>query len=149
MAETGSRAIFCPTSNLFLGSGLFDEVGLRAAGVPTGIATDIGGGSSYSMLRPMDEAYTFPQLLGPRLNPLDSVHLMTRGNAAALSMAASIGTLDPGSDADLVVLNAASTPAMALRMETIRTLPEELFLLQTMGDDRAVAETYVAGSPMK
>jgi guanine deaminase len=97
----------------------------------------------------MDEAYKIQQLLGERLNPLESFYLMTRGNAEALSMAAHIGTLEPGTDADLVVLNGASTPAMRLRMETVKTLAEELFLLQTMGDDRAVVETYVAGKAMK
>jgi guanine deaminase len=101
------------------------------------------------MLRTLDEAYKIQQLLGERLNPLESFYLMTRGNAEALSMAAAIGTLEPDTDADLVVLNAASTPAMKLRMETIKTLPEELFLLQTMGDDRAVVETYVAGKAMR
>jgi guanine deaminase len=75
--------------------------------------------------------------------------MMTRGNAEALSMEADIGTLDMGSVADLVILDAAATPAMKLRMETVNTLPEELFLLQTMGDDRAVVETYVAGKAMK
>jgi guanine deaminase len=74
---------------------------------------------------------------------------MTLGNAEALSLADRIGTLEPGTDADLVVLDAAATPAMALKMEVVTTLPEELFLLQTMGDDRAVAETYVAGVAAK
>ncbi|MBB2673502.1 UNVERIFIED_ORG: guanine deaminase [Rhizobium esperanzae] len=151
MSETGSVAVHCPTSNLFLGSGLFPLKALarREKPVRIGVATDIGGGSSYSMLRTMDEAYKIQQLLGERLNPLESYYLMTRGNAEALSLADRIGTLDPGSDADLVVLNAAATPAMALKLEAVKTLPEELFLLQTMGDDRAVAETYVAGLPMK
>jgi guanine deaminase len=117
--------------------------------VRVAVATDIGGGSSYSMLKTMDEAYKIQQLLGERLNPLESFYLMTRGNAEALSMEEDIGTLDVGSTADLVVLDAAATPAMQLRMETIRTLPEELFLLQTMGDDRAVVETYVAGIARK
>jgi guanine deaminase len=121
----------------------------REKPVRVAVATDIGGGSSYSMLRTMDEAYKIQQLLGERLNPLESFYLMTRGNAEALSMAERIGTLEPGTDADLVVLNAASTPAMRLRMETVKTLGEELFLLQTMGDDRAVVETYVAGKAMK
>ncbi|MBB2714454.1 guanine deaminase [Rhizobium sophoriradicis] len=151
MSETGSVAVHCPTSNLFLGSGLFPLKALARRDKPVriGVATDIGGGSSYSMLKTMDEAYKIQQLLGERLNPLESYYLMTRGNAEALSLADRIGTLDPGSDADLVVLNAAATPAMALKLEAVKTLPEELFLLQTMGDDRAVAETYVAGLPMK
>jgi guanine deaminase len=151
LSEAGAVAVHCPTSNLFLGSGLFPMKSLmrREKPVRVAVATDIGGGSSYSMLRTMDEAYKIQQLLGERLNPLESFYLMTRGNAEALSMADNIGTLDPGTDADLVVLNAAPTPAMRLRMETVKTLVEELFLLQTMGDDRAVVETYVAGKAMK
>jgi len=151
LSEAGAVAVHCPTSNLFLGSGLFPMKSLmrREKPVRVAVATDIGGGSSYSMLRTMDEAYKIQQLLGERLNPLESFYLMTRGNAEALSMADDIGTLEPGTAADLVVLDAASTPAMRLRMETVKTLPEELFLLQTMGDDRAVVETYVAGKAMK
>ncbi|MGN7293145.1 guanine deaminase [Rhizobium sp. SAFR-030] len=151
LSQTGSVAVHCPTSNLFLGSGLFPLKALerREKPVRIGVATDIGGGSSYSMLKTLDEAYKIQQLLGERLNPLDSFYRMTRGNAEALSLVDRIGTLEPGTDADFLVLDAAATPAMRLRMETVKTLPEELFLLQTMGDDRAVTETYVAGRPMK
>ncbi|MCQ0970827.1 guanine deaminase [Paracoccus sp. TK19116] len=149
MAETGSRAVFCPTSNLFLGSGLFDAAGLRAAGITAGIATDVGGGTSYSMLQTLNEGYKILQLLGQKLTPLAAFHWATRGNAITLGMEDRIGTLAPGSDADLVVLDARATPAMALRMERAETLAEELFILQIMGDDRAVAQTYVAGKPMK
>ncbi|TCU17074.1 guanine deaminase [Rhizobium sullae] len=151
MNEAGAVAVHCPTSNLFLGSGLFPLKALarREKPVRIGVATDIGGGSSYSMLRTMDEAYKIQQLLGERLNPLESYYYMTLGNAEALSLADSIGTLDEGTDADLVVLNAAATPAMALKMDVVKTLPEELFLLQTMGDDRAIVETYVAGEAAK
>ena len=149
MAETGTRAIHCPTSNLFLGSGLFDEAGLRRAGVVTGVATDIGGGTSYSMLQTLNEAYKVLQMRGQNLPALQAFHWATRGNAIALGMEDRIGTLAVGSDADLVVLDSAATPAMALRAETVETLAEELFLLQIMGDDRAVVETYIAGRPMK
>ncbi|WJR69536.1 guanine deaminase [Neorhizobium sp. CSC1952] len=151
LSETGAVAVHCPTSNLFLGSGLFPMKALmrREKPVRVAVATDIGGGSSYSMLKTMDEAYKIQQLLSERLNPLESFYLMTRGNAEALSMTDRIGTLEPGTDADLTVLNAAATPAMRLRMKTVKTLPEELFLLQTIGDDRAVVETYVAGEAMK
>lgn len=149
MAETGTRAIHCPTSNLFLGSGLFDRAGLRAAGIVTGVATDIGAGTSWSMLRTLDEGYKVSQLRGQRLTPLAAFHWATRGNALALGMADRIGTLDAGTDADLVVLDSRATPAMALRAETIETLAQELFLLQTLGDDRAVVQTYVAGRSVK
>lgn len=147
MSEAGAVAVHCPTSNLFLGSGLFPlrKYQRREKKLRIAVATDIGGGSSYSMLKTMDEAYKIQQLLGERLNPLESFHLMTLGNAEALSLEDRIGTLEAGTDADFVVLNAAATPAMALRMETVKSLAEELFLLQTLGDDRSVVETYVAG----
>ncbi len=149
MAESGSIAVFCPTSNLFLGSGLFDMDGLAAAGVRSAVATDVGGGTSLSMLKTLDEAYKVLQLRGQKLTPLKSFYWMTRGNAEALSLTDRIGTLDAGSEADLIVIDSRATPAMALRMETVTTLSEELFVLQTMGDDRAIAETYVAGRPSK
>ncbi|WP_343313627.1 guanine deaminase [Brucella sp. BE17] len=149
MAETGAVAVFCPTSNLFLGSGLFDRDRLQAAGVRMAVATDIGGGTSFSMLRTLDEGYKVLQLRGQRLNPLQSFYMMTLGNARALSMQDKIGTLDEGSEADLVVLDSSATSAMRLRMAAGASLAQELFLLQTLGDDRAVVETYVAGKASK
>ena len=151
MSEAGAIAVHCPTSNLFLGSGLFPLKALSRRDKPVriGVATDIGGGTSYSMLKTMDEAYKIQQLLGERLNPFESFYHMTLGNAEALSLSDRIGTLEAGTDADFVVLDAAATPAMALKMEVVRSLADELFLLQTLGDDRAVRETYVAGRPMK
>ncbi|QGG91337.1 guanine deaminase [Agrobacterium sp. MA01] len=151
MSESGAVAVHCPTSNLFLGSGLFPLKAMkrREKPVTVAVATDIGGGSSYSMLKTMDEAYKIQQLLGERMNPLESFYHMTLGNAVALDLADRIGTLEEGTDADIVVLNAAATPAMRLRMETVTSLSEELFLLQTLGDDRSVVETYVAGKASK
>lgn len=151
LSESGSVAVFCPTSNLFLGSGLFDWQGYSKRSKPVRIAaaTDVGGGTSYSMLRTMDEAYKVVALQGEKMNPFAAFWQMTLGNAKALSLDERIGTLDVGTDADLVVLDAKATPAMALRMETVKSLAEELFVLQTLGDDRAVRETYVAGRPLK
>lgn len=149
MAETGSVAVFCPTSNLFLGSGLFDEAGLAKAGVRRAIATDVGGGTNYSLLRTLDEGYKVLQLAGQRLHPLKSFYWATLGNARALSLDDRIGTLDPGTEADIVVLDSAATPAMELRMRAANTLAEELFVLQTMGDDRSVIETYLCGTASK
>ncbi len=149
MADTDSVAVFCPTSNLFIGSGLFNEERTRADGVRIAVATDIGGGTSYSMFRTMDEAYKVCQLQNQNLPPLYAFYLMTLGNAKALGLEAEIGTLGAGSEADIVVLDASATPAMALRMETVTTLAEELFVLQTLGDDRSVVETYVAGMASK
>jgi guanine deaminase len=151
MSESGSVAVFCPTSNLFLGSGLFGMKRLerRAKPVRAAVATDIGGGTSYSMLRTLDEGYKVLQLQGDRMTPLESFYRMTRGNAEALALEDRIGTLEVGSDADFVVLDASAVPAMALKMEVVSSLAEELFLMQTMGDDRTIAETYIAGEPAK
>lgn len=149
MAETGAIAVFCPTSNLFLGSGLFDRDRLKASGVRMAVATDVGGGTSFSMLRTMDEGYKILQLREQRLNPFQSFYMMTLGNARALSMEDKIGTLDEGTEADIVVLDSAATSPMRLRMAAGATLEQELFLLQTVGDDRAIVETYIAGKPLK
>ena len=101
------------------------------------------------MLRTMDEGYKVIALNGEKLNPFQSFWQITRGNAEALSVANKIGTLEKGTDADIVVLDSSATPGMRLRMETIGTLAEELFLLQTLGDDRAIREVYVAGRAAK
>lgn len=145
LAETGAKPVFCPTSNLFLGSGLFDDAGLRARGIAAGIATDVGAGTSYSMLQTLNEGYKILQLQGQKLHPLAAFHWITRGNAVALGLEDRIGTLEPGTEADVVVLNPAATEAMALRAEAAQSLSEELFILQIMGDDRAVEAVYVAG----
>jgi guanine deaminase len=147
LREAQAVAVFCPTSNLFIGSGLFNYERLKAAGVRIALATDVGGGTSYSMLRTAAEAYKVMQLQGQTLPALAAFDLMTRGNAAALGLDGEIGVIAPGAYADLVVLNARATPAMAHRMEVARTLEEELFVLMTLGDDRAVGQTYVAGRP--
>jgi guanine deaminase len=147
LRDSGSVAVFCPTSNLFIGSGLFDYDGLAAAGVRIALATDVGGGTSYSMLRTAAEAYKVMQLRRQNFPALAAFDLMTRGNAAALGLENEIGSMVPGAFADLVVLDARATPAMAHRMETVRDLEEELFVLMTLGDDRAVRQTFIAGEP--
>jgi guanine deaminase len=144
-AETGSVAVFCPTSNLFLGSGLFDWARARAEGVPVAVATDIGGGTSYSMLRTMSEAYKVLQLQGQSLSAFAALHAITLGNAKALKLDHLIGSLEPGQEADIVVLDASAQRAMAHRLETARDLAEELFVLVTLGDERNVVATYVMG----
>ncbi|GHD20105.1 guanine deaminase [Tianweitania populi] len=151
LSDSGSVAVFCPTSNLFLGSGLFayHRYNRREKPLRVAVASDVGGGTNYSLLRTMDEAYKVIALQGEKLNPLASFWQITRGNAEALSISDHVGTLDAGTDADLVVLDAAATPTMALRKETIGSLADELFLLQTLGDDRAVREVYVAGKATK
>jgi len=144
-AEAGAVAVFCPTSNLFLGSGLFDWARAKHEGVRVAVATDIGGGTSYSMLRTMAEAYKILQLQGQSLSAYAALHAITRGNAVALGLDHLIGSFAPGREADVVVLDPAATRAMAHRLETARDLAEELFVLVTLGDERNVAATYVMG----
>jgi len=147
LRDTQSVAVFCPTSNLFIGSGLFDYQRLKSAGVRIALATDVGGGTSYSMLRTAAEAYKVLQLQGQNFPALVAFDLMTRGNATALGLEGEIGAITPGAFADLIVLDARVTPAMAHRMDVARDLEEELFVLMTLGDDRAVRQTYIAGKP--
>jgi guanine deaminase len=149
LCDTKAVAVFCPTSNLFIGSGLFDYDRLHSHGVRIAVATDIGGGTSYSMLRTLDEGYKVMQLRQQRLNPLRSFYHMTLGNARAMGLDDRIGSIAGGMDADLVVLDSRATPQTQLRMETVESLVNELFLLQTCGDDRAIVETYVMGKGMK
>ncbi|HEX5795182.1 MAG TPA: guanine deaminase [Geminicoccaceae bacterium] len=148
LSATGSVAAFCPTSNLFLGSGLFDLAALRDPDRPVrvGVATDVGGGTSYSLLRTAAEGYKVLQLRGQTWPALDAFYALTLGNARALGLEDEIGTLEPGTAADLVVLDPRATPAMAHRMERIAgDLAATLFLLMMMGDERAVRATYVMG----
>ena len=150
MAETRSVAAFCPTSNLFLGSGLFDQARLARVGVRIALATDVGGGTSYSMLRTAAEGYKVLQLNRQSWPALHAFYRMTLGNARALTLDQHIGSIEAGKEGDLVVLDSRATPAMAHRMETANgDLDVELFALITMGDDRAVRQTYVAGVPSK
>lgn len=149
LAETHAVAVFCPSSNLFLGSGLFDYDGLSEAGIRVAIASDVGGGTSYSMLQTAADAYKVCQLRGFSLNPLESFYALTLGNARALSLEDRIGTLEVGTDADLIVLDSQATHAMSVRLHAAASLAEELFVLQMLGDDRAIVETYVAGTARK
>jgi len=150
LAESQSVAAFCPTSNLFLGSGLFDQARLIKAGVRIGLATDVGGGTSYSMLRTAAEGYKVLQLNGQSWPAAEAFYRMTLGNARALSLDDRIGSIEAGKEADLIALDPRATPALAHRMETAGgNLEVELFALLTLGDDRAVRQTYVAGEPRK
>ena len=148
LARSRSVAAFCPTSNLFLGSGLFDLGRLRSHDPPVrvALATDVGGGTSYSMLRTADEAGKVLKYRGVQWTALAAFHMMTRGNAEALGLEGVIGSLAPGLEADMVVLDARATPAMAHRFERVDGLENELALLIALGDDRCVRETYVAGA---
>lgn len=149
MSESGTVAVFCPTSNLFIGSGLFDYKGLEGGEHPVRIAlaTDVGGGTSYSMLATAAEAYKVMQLRGQKLSAIEAFHLMTRGNAEALGEP-DLGRIAPGAHADLVVLDSAATPAMAHRLAAGSCdIEEELFVLMTLGSERNVHEVFVGGRP--
>lgn len=145
LAEAEAALVHCPTSNTFIGSGLFDMDGLAAAGHRIGLATDTGGGSSFSMLRTMAAAYEIAQLCGRALHPAELLWLATTGSARALCLDARIGRLAPGFEADLVVLDLASTPAIAQRAARASDIWEAVFPTIMMGDDRAIRATYVAG----
>jgi guanine deaminase len=150
LAESRSVAAFCPTSNLFLGSGLFDQARLAQAGVRIALATDVGGGTSYSMLRTAAEGYKVLQLKGQSWPALEALYRMTLGNARALSLDDRIGSIEEGKEADLIALDPRATPSLAHRIETADgDLEVELFALLMLADDRAVRETYVAGEPRK
>ncbi|MEM9477118.1 MAG: guanine deaminase [Pseudomonadota bacterium] len=143
--EVGAALIHCPTSNTFIGSGLFDMAGLTATGQRVGLATDTGGGSSFSMLRTMAAAYEVAQLAGHALHPAMLLWLATEGSARAMHMEDKVGTLAAGSEADLVVLDLASTPAIAQAAARADTLWEAVFPTIMMGDDRAVRAVWVNG----
>ena len=147
--ETHAVTVHCPTSNLFLGSGLYKFKELRKMGIRSAISTDVGGGTSFSMLRTLDEAYKVQQLQDFSLNPLESFYWATLGNAKALGLDNEIGIIKPGNIADLIVLNSNSTPLMSHRMEKCETVQEELFVLQTLGDERAIESVFIAGKNQK
>jgi len=147
MAESGATAAFSPTSNLFLGSGLFDLRQALEAGMNVGVATDVGGGTSFSMLRTLGAAYQVAHLKGHILSPLRAFYLATLAGARALGLDKVIGNFAPGKEADFIVLDPAATPLLARRMAKAETLEERLFLWLTLGDDRAVSHSYVMGRP--
>jgi guanine deaminase len=144
-AASSSAMSFCPTSNLFIGSGFFDLEAARRLGVRVGLATDVGGGTSYSMLETLAEAYKVLMTHGQRLNAWRGLWLATLGGAECLSLDDRIGNFQLGKEADCVVLDLAATPVLDRRMQVAKTLEERLFALMILGDDRAVAATYVTG----
>jgi guanine deaminase len=145
MGESGAAAAFCPTSNLFLGSGLFDIDAMDRAAIPIGIATDVGGGTSFSMLRTLADAYKVAQMKGQSLAPSRAFYLATLGGARALDLQGEIGNFLPGKEADFIVLDLEATPLLARRTSAAATVGEKLFAVMTLGDDRCVAQAYVLG----
>ncbi|MEO1778595.1 MAG: guanine deaminase [Pseudomonadota bacterium] len=145
LAEVGAGLAHCPTSNTFIGSGLFDLTGLAGSGQPTGLATDTGGGSNFSMLRTMAAAYEVAQLRGAAVHPAALLWLATQGSAQVLHRDTEIGQISPGLAADLTVLDLASTPAIAQRHAQAEAIWDAVFPTIMMGDDRAIADVWVAG----
>jgi guanine deaminase len=145
--DTGTAIAHCPTSNLFLGSGLFDLKNALKAERPVrvGLATDIGAGTSFSMLQTLNETYKVAQLRGNAMSAGHAFYLATRGTAQALYLEDRIGSIAAGMEADVIVLDLKSTPVIEYRMRHCKDLHEALFIQMTMGDDRAVLATYVAG----
>ena len=145
LAAGGAAAAFCPGSNLFLGSGLFRLHPLKQAGVWVGLGTDVGAGTSFSMLQTLNEGYKVQQLQGEKLSAREGLYQATLGGAEALQLAGRIGSFQPGREADFVVLEWGATPLQQLRQSQARTLDDRLFALMMQGDDRNVVATYVNG----
>ncbi|GAB3629359.1 guanine deaminase [Pandoraea terrae] len=148
MFETGAVAAHCPTSNQFLGSGLFDFAAAEATRMPVALATDVGGGSSFSMLQTMNEAHKVARLSGYHLTAERMFYLATEGAARALDLGGQIGTLAEGAEADFIVLDPKATPLLARRTAQAESLEELLFAFALLGDDRAISATYAAGKPV-
>lgn len=147
LIEAGASLVHCPTSNTFIGSGLFDMTLARQLRV--GLATDTGGGSSFSMLHTMAAAYEVAQLRGQALHPSHLIWLATIGSARALRAEDRIGNIAPGMEADLTILDLASTPAIAQATARAETLWQALFPTIMMGDDRAIRATWIGGKPTR
>lgn len=145
MAQFGAAAAFCPTSNLFLGSGFFNHPAASDAGIRVGLATDVGGGTSFSLIRTLGEAYKVSQLHQRPLPPLRAWFLATLGGARALYLDEFIGNFAPGKEADFVVLDPRATPELDFRLKGSESLAERLFAMMILGDERCVAATHVMG----
>ena len=145
MHDTDSAIAFCPTSNLFLGSGLFPLKKTWEKNVKVGLGTDIGAGTSFSQLQTLNEAYKVQQLQGDKLSAFESLYHATLGGAKALNLDDKLGNFNLGKEADFVVLNLNATALQTLRQQRAKNIEDALFALFTMGDDRNVQATYVYG----
>jgi guanine deaminase len=145
MAKQGAAIAFCPTSNLFLGSGLFDLQAAHDAGIKTGIGSDVGGGTSLNQFRTLSEAYKVLHLQGQSLPAYAAFYLATLGGAAALHLDDRIGNFERGKEADFVVLDSSAASITRRRLSMTTDIAEKLFALIMLGDDRAVSATYLQG----
>ena len=149
LSETDSCVAFCPSSNLFLGSGIFNLKKAESFGYKVGLGTDVGAGTSFSLLKTMSDAYKSQQLIGQPLSAFKSFYLATLGGARALSLNNSIGNFSVGKEADFIWLNYNASPLLSLRIENCHTLAEKLFALLVLGDDRSVGATHILGQRVK
>lgn len=145
LADKGGRIAFCPTSNLFLGSGLFDLEKMKQNNIPVSIATDVGGGTSLCLLPTLVEAYKICQLKGYTLHALEAFCMATLGNAETLHLDSHVGNFEVGKEADFVVLNPNRMPSLAARLNLAKDIDEELFVYMTLGDERLIEQTSVFG----
>lgn len=146
LSQSGTVLAHCPTSNLFLGSGLFDMQRLSEQSIRYAIGTDVGAGTSFSMFRTLGEAYKVQQLQHYSLHPDQSLYLATLGGARALSLDHLIGNFLPGKEADFIVIDPQATPLLSFRTAQCESLTEILFALTTLGDDRLIYATYILGN---
>jgi len=149
LARADAAVAHCPTSNLFIGSGLFNMQAAMRAGVKIGLGTDVGGGDSFSILRTYNEAYKVQQLQHYTLPPEQGLYMATLGGALALDLDRYIGNFSQGKEADFVVLDEAATPLLKRRSQQLQDWRERLFMLMMLGDDRCVFDTYVMGESRK
>lgn len=145
MHQTDSAIAFCPTSNLFLGSGLFPLKKAWDKQVKVGLGTDIGAGTSFCHLQTLNEAYKVQQLQGEKLSAFESLYLATLGGAKSLDLDDKLGNFNLGKEADFVVLNLKATALQKLRQEHAKNIEDALFALMTIGDDRNIQATYIYG----
>jgi guanine deaminase len=145
LRDSGAQIAHSPSSNLFLGSGLFDWRAAEASGTAVSLASDVGGGTSLEMLATLADAYKVQAMAGQRLTAWKALHAATRGSALALGLADEIGTLEPGRLADVCVWDWASEPVAARRMAVARGLHEKVFAWMTLADRSNLVSTRVAG----
>ena len=145
MAETSSKAALCPTSNLFLGSGLFALNELESYGIDVALASDVGGGDSFSMFDVMSQAYKVCRLNGYNLDPVKAFYLTTLAAAKVLGVDDSIGNFESNKEADFIVLDLNASELIKQKIQTVTDISDLLFCLMMLGDDRLVGEVYILG----
>ena len=145
MAETGSKVSLCPTSNLFLGSGLFELEKLESYGIDVSLASDVGGGDSFSMFQVMNEAYKVCRMNDFNLDPVKAFYLTTLGAAKVLNMDDCIGNFEVEKEADFIVVDLNATEIISQKNKISANINDILFNLMTLGDDRLIDEVYIMG----